>query len=165
MDRIVARIAVVDREAVRDLQWQVLRSGVPQSAQVAFEPDPADAFSVGAFTTTGEAIGAATFMPQTSPVVDLPEQWRLRGMATASGAQGQGVGSRVLAVGLAEVARRGGQSLWCNARSSALGFYRREGFHTIGEEFIVAELGLPHYVAARLIPTDLVTDPAADPPA
>jgi ribosomal protein S18 acetylase RimI-like enzyme len=157
MSEAIARLEVVDRSVVNLLQWRVLRSGPPPQE---FPADPPGAFSVAAFDAADGVIGAATFLPEASPDVALPDQWRLRGMATDPALQGQRIGAAVLERGMAEVAARGGRSIWCNARSSALGFYRRAGFATIGEEFVIADLGIPHVLAARAIPGELVPESA-----
>ncbi len=79
---------------------------------------------------------------------DPPNTWRLRGMATAPELQGQGIGAKVLAACLTHAKGRGGAQMWCNARTTALAFYRRHGFETVGEEFDIKGIG-PHYVMVR----------------
>lgn len=79
---------------------------------------------------------------------DPPNTWRLRGMATAPELQGQGIGAKVLAKCFEHAKSRGGASIWCNARTSALAFYRRHGFETVGDEFETPGIG-PHFVMVR----------------
>ena len=80
---------------------------------------------------------------------ELPEQpgtgaLQLRGMATDSAAQGTGLG-RALVLACADFARQqGAQLLWCNARLSAAGFYRKLGFEIVSAEFDIPDVG-PHY--------------------
>lgn len=80
---------------------------------------------------------------------ELPEEsnipaLQLRGMATDSAAQGTGLG-RALVLACADFARQqGARVLWCNARVSASGFYRKLGFEVVGSEFDIAGVG-PHY--------------------
>ena len=66
-------------------------------------------------------------------------------MASAPHVRGQGYGARALRFGIAEVKKRGGALLWCNARTGAVWFYERLGFSTVGEEFDIPPIG-PHYV-------------------
>ncbi|RZK10679.1 MAG: GNAT family N-acetyltransferase [Flavobacterium sp.] len=35
--------------------------------------------------------------------------------------------------------------IWCNARTSAIDFYKKQGFETISEEFEISGVG-PHYI-------------------
>jgi GNAT superfamily N-acetyltransferase len=67
--------------------------------------------------------------------------WRIRGMATAEGERGRGLGGAVLDRLLATAAERGGAAVWCNARVPAVGLYRRAGFHPVGEVFEVPVIG------------------------
>lgn len=76
---------------------------------------------------------------------DPPNTWRLRGMATVPELQSKGIGAAVLAACLDHAKSKGGALLWCNARTTALAFYRRHGFKTVGDEFEISGIG-PHYV-------------------
>jgi predicted GNAT family N-acyltransferase len=60
-------------------------------------------------------------------------------MATAPDLRGSGVGAALLRTVEREVAA----PLWCNARTTAAGFYARHGWRTVGEEFLVQDIG-PH---------------------
>ena len=156
------RVAVVAREVVRDLQWQVLRGGPRPVDDSELGPDAPTSFSVAARTGgpgVGEVVGAATFflepwqasaaVEEQPPDVAADTHWRLRGMATDPAQQGLGIGALVLEAGLAEVAARGGRILWCNARVAALSFYVRQGFVVTGEVFATAGTGIPHRRAWR----------------
>lgn len=76
---------------------------------------------------------------------DPPNTWRLRGMATEPEWQGKGIGAQVLAACLDHARAQGSRLMWCNARTSALEFYRKYGFETVGAEFNIKGIG-PHYV-------------------
>jgi GNAT superfamily N-acetyltransferase len=69
-------------------------------------------------------------------------------MAVDTDVQGQGVGAKVLAL-VHEVAKAQGYSaIWCNARTSALGFYTKQGWECLSEEFDIPDVG-PHYKMQR----------------
>jgi GNAT superfamily N-acetyltransferase len=115
------------------------------------DDDPASGH-FAAFDATGEVIGVATVLPQTSPNVPEPGSlWRLRGMAIAPGHRGQGTGRALLAVALAHTAAHGGTVLWCHARLAAVPFYRRGGFETAGDLWEEPVIG-PHLVMWRRVP-------------
>jgi predicted GNAT family N-acyltransferase len=64
-------------------------------------------------------------------------------MAVLKPWRGRGVGSALL-VELIGLAREGGHAeVRLHAQTHALGFYRRHGYVTLGEEFL--EAGIPHY--------------------
>ena len=103
-------------------------------ATVFRDPAPFDAAEAG--VPSGAGSNAST--------------WRLRGMATRSDAQGQGIGTLVLNAVFDHVAAEGGDLLWCNARVSAIAFYERAGFRTWGEQWVIPAHG-PHVVMWRRI--------------
>jgi len=74
--------------------------------------------------------------------------WQLRGMAVAPEHQHQGIGCALLEACVQQVAQGGGGLLWCNARTSAAGFYGANGFAIRDEEFEIPDVG-PHFVMAR----------------
>jgi ribosomal protein S18 acetylase RimI-like enzyme len=114
-------------------------------------------FHAGAFTEGGQLVSVATVYPE-----DLAEAYayapagpkrtgpayRLRGMATLPEAQRQGAGRAVLTLCRQHARAHASSFVWCNARTGALDFYRREGFVTVGEEFEIEPIG-PHYVMWR----------------
>jgi len=142
-------IGLADRAEIFDLRRAVLRPGLPPAASVYPEEGHPETFHLAARDPhTGAVIGCATFFPQE---LDGGPAWRFRGMATTAERRGQGIGAAILRHGVAEVARRGGRLVWCNGRTSAGGFYERNGFARRGAEFDVPPLG-PHFVFVRSIP-------------
>lgn len=147
------RPAKIDVEFVKPLvlhalRRQVLRPGQPWSSVDHDYDSWPDTFHVAAFGPRGEVAACASFHPDAAPHrpdVDPAKTWRLRAMASLPEVRGQGYGAAALRYGIAEVRRRGGILLWCNARSGAVGFYERLGFSKVGDEFEIAPIG-PHYV-------------------
>jgi predicted GNAT family N-acyltransferase len=74
-----------------------------------------------------------------------PGGWRIRGMATAEGRRGTGLGESVLAACIGHARSHGATEVWCNARRGARAFYERAGFVTVGDEFEPPGIG-PHFV-------------------
>ena len=54
-------------------------------------------------------------------------------MATDPAVRGTGAGRALVVEGLARVAARGGDLVWCDARVAAAGFYERMGFAVVTE--------------------------------
>ena len=157
----------VDVEVIPTVESYPLRHAVlrphQSAAEVVWENDdePGTA-TYGAVERAGRSIvGVATVFPEPAPF-DVTEAgvpkgaggatttWRLRGMATRPDAQGQGIGTSVLKAVLDHVAAAGGDLLWCNARVSAVAFYKRAGFRTWGPAWVISSIG-PHVVMWRWI--------------
>ena len=112
------------------LRAQVLRPGQPaRTAGFPGELDP----SSGHFAAylADAIVGVVSVLRAAEP--NGPGGWRLRGMAVAPGHRGTGIGAALLERVREHVARSGGGLTWCNARVSAAGFYRAEGWEPIGE--------------------------------
>jgi GNAT superfamily N-acetyltransferase len=144
-------IRVVDAQTTRPLRREVLRPSWPVDTPVHGDDDPT-AVHLGTFTDDGDLVAACILLPRAYPVrPDVDGAWQLRGMATATSEQGRGLGSALLTAARAEVAARGGRLLWCEARSSAVRFYERNGFTVDGPEYAHAETGAPHHRMSRRV--------------
>lgn len=128
-------------EQILDLRHRVLRAGLPpSSAQWDGDHDP-DTTHFAALVGQ-QIIGCATLLHR--PWQGAPA-WQLRGMAVEEARRGQGVG-RLLLAAVEQAAASSGpnQPLWCNARVTAVDFYRKYGWQTVGEVFLIDHAGA-HY--------------------
>jgi GNAT superfamily N-acetyltransferase len=132
------------------LRAQVLRPGRPvREAAFAGELDE----SSGHFAAyAGDSIiGVASVLREPEP--GGPGVWRLRGMAVAPDHRAQGVGAALVERVRDHVRRCGGGLLWCNARISAQGFYRAQGWTASGEPWEEPGTG-PHIRMHRVEPAE-----------
>lgn len=139
----------ITAEQTRPLRAEILRPGQDPESLVYPGDDVPGSFHAGAFER-GALVGIATVYPEPMPVqpdaaVGADNAFRLRGMATKRHLQGRGLGRAVLERCIEHVRESGAEVLWCNARVGALGFYRRLGFETVGDEFEIEGIG-PHFV-------------------
>jgi GNAT superfamily N-acetyltransferase len=130
----------ISLEQTRALRQAVLRSHEAVAELAAHEP--ADAFAVGAFDHAS-LIAVGFIAPDGEPGA-----WRVRGMATAPHARGQGAGTAVLQALLRHAAAAAASRVWCNARLPARAFYERAGFRVVSEEFEIPQIGV-HVVMER----------------
>jgi GNAT superfamily N-acetyltransferase len=139
----VAEVRVITAGETLPLRQTVLRPGRSLAA-AQFSGDDAPATRhFGAFRD-GRLVGTASLF-----LAELPEQtglaaWQLRGMATAPEARGMGFGRALVFACVAFARENGARLLWCNARTPAVGFYRKLGFETLGGEFEIPGVG-PHF--------------------
>ncbi len=135
-------VAEVAPEVTYALRGAVLR---PNGGEITWagDEDPATVH-LAARTRDGRVVGVVRFSPAPCPWRPLAAApWQLRGMATEAAVRGSGVGRALLEGGLARVADRGGDLVWCDARVTAAGFYERYGFAVVTEPFEKPGIG-PH---------------------
>jgi GNAT superfamily N-acetyltransferase len=72
------------------------------------------------------------------------DAWQLRGMATAATHQRQGIGQLLLMFAIDEASQeKPSWPFWCNARTTAIGFYEQAGWSTATDVFDIPTAG-PH---------------------
>ena len=137
------------------LRQAILRPG--QSTESLFYPgdDDPDTFHLGVRDNTGRIVSIASFYA--NPLPDAPPEhqgpaYRIRGMATDPAHRNQGLGRSLVQAGIARIKAEHPEpiSLWCNARTTACGYYAKLGFTTRGDEFDIDGIG-PHYVMMRVL--------------
>ncbi len=125
------------------LRQSVLRPGRPlESAQFPGDDAPSTRH-FGAFCH-GELLGIASLFRATMPERPGLSSFQLRGMAVAPDARGAGLGRGLTLACISCAQEQGVQLLWCNARTSAAGFYQKRGFQIVGGEFDIPDVG-PHF--------------------
>ena len=136
---MIVRRAALDE--IFPLRHAELRTGLPrETARFDGDDDPTTVH-VGAFDPDGAVVGCTTLMRR---AYEGGDGVQLRGMATRRDCARTGIGTRV--VGFAETLVRSHWELdllWCNARTSAAGFYGRLGWRVVSAEFDVPGIG-PH---------------------
>ena len=144
--RVVVRRARLDE--IIDLRHAVLRAGLPREEAI-FEGDEAAETRHFAAVDGGEIVACLTF--HCSSYEGSPA-WQLRGMAVAARRRATGAGRDLLTYAEADVLRESPIRLfWCNARTPALGFYRKLGWAPVGEQFEIPTAG-PHFRMMKRVP-------------
>ncbi len=129
------------------LRQLVLRPGLPMEACAFPHDDDVGTFHLGAWADDA-LVGIASVYAEPCAQLPATRPFRLRGMAVHPDRRGLGVGALLVAEALNTVRAAGGDLLWCNARTSASGFYTRLGFAMFGEAFELPGIG-PHHLMHR----------------
>lgn len=141
---IVKQIEAKDTYTIRQA---MLRPGHPIES-CHFDKDSDEVtFHLGAFVDDHLASVASFYLNKTDNFDD-EYQFQLRGMATLPEYQGQGLSSALLRTAFPLIKNNHVNMLWCNARTSAKGFYEKVGFEVIGSEFEIEGVG-PHYLMIK----------------
>jgi predicted GNAT family N-acyltransferase len=72
---------------------------------------------------------------------------RLRQMAVLNNLQGKGIGASLMNFAENLARDRGYKKMVMHARKGAIGFYEKQGYKTLGDEFM--EVTIPHYVMEK----------------
>lgn len=129
---------------------QILRPNAKSSKEVEFLGDDEEqTFHLGAFIDN-KLVSVASFYYERHPDFPDENQFRLRGMATLEDYRHKGLSSALLKMAFPIIKNNFCTLVWCNARSSAIGFYQKLGFEKKGEEFEVSGVG-PHYLMFKHI--------------
>jgi len=127
------------------LRMAVLRDGTP-SQDPRYADDDAEGSVNLVIRESGILVACSTWLPRPWPLdVDAPAT-QLRGMAVAKNLQSKGLGRILLQAGIDRAKLLDSTYIWARARDNALYFYERNGFATIGDQFIDDASGLGHHL-------------------
>ena len=158
-------VSLVAVELVRPLRQVVLRPGMaPEESIYPGDDDQRAAHGAARLPSDdrpGPIVAVGTILAEAPPWASAEERarglegvaavsWRIRGMATAEGYRGQGLGRHVLEALLAHAEAHSATAcvVWCNARVRATAFYGRAGFVAVGATFELPGIG-PHQAMER----------------
>ena len=127
------------------LRMSVLRDGTPSQDPRYAEDDTEGSVHLG-IRESGVLVACSTWLPRPWPLDDGAPATQLRGMAVAKNLQSKGLGRILLQAGIDRAVSMGSTYVWARARDNALYFYERNGFKTIGEQFIDEASGLGHHL-------------------
>jgi ribosomal protein S18 acetylase RimI-like enzyme len=135
-------IKEISTEETYPLRHRILRAGRPLEDCVLPGDDEPTTYHLAAMD--GERIvSIGSFYEAGHPEIPGERLFQLRGMATDEGYRRRQLGTLLLERGMEIARERGGDVLWCNARSNVAGFYLSQGFTQVGEEFDIPTVG-PH---------------------
>ncbi len=141
------RLAVL-RDGTPSLDANYSEDTMPGAVHLAIRDDRANE-QTGTDAVAGQVIATSTWIPRPYPFDQATPPTpavQLKGMAVAKTAQGLGLGAALLASGIEHATSLGAKCVWARARDSALYFYERHGFETVGEQFIDEATGMGHHV-------------------
>lgn len=124
------------------LRSEILRNGLPLADCIFPTDDIEGAFHLGSFF--GDSlVSVASFFPNNYK--DRKSAgYQLRGMATAKDFSGKGYGAKLIDFAISQLNATEATYLWCNARTSAVDFYKKKGFELCSPEFEIPGVG-PHH--------------------
>ncbi|PUZ27816.1 Acetyltransferase (GNAT) domain-containing protein [Chitinophaga costaii] len=142
------RVLVYGSKAYQDmvsLRDRVLRKPLGLSFSREYLAKEKDDILIGSFTTTQpeQLVGCCILTP-----VDV-RTVQLRQMAVSPDYQQQGIGSEIVKYAEALATEAGYSTLMMHARATAIHFYTKLGYKTIGATF--EEVGIPHVEMQKIL--------------
>ena len=142
----VVKIATEETYALRTA---VLRADTPTSDPKYAEDSLQGTVHFGVFDQDKVLIATSTWV--VNPWRDDPsaKAIQLRGMAVATSYQKSGLGKLLLDAGLTHAKTHNAKYVWAKARDSALNFYLRNKFVSVGDGFTEGVTQMPHHLVVR----------------
>lgn len=135
-------IKFIPQELTLGLRSKILRNGIPLG-ECKFPTDNTEGIFHLAAYNDQEIASVASFFP--NRYKDNEELgYQLRGMATDTPFAGKGFGKQLIQFAVQYIKTTKATYIWCNARSTAIEFYKKMGFEIVSVEFEIAGVG-PHY--------------------
>jgi GNAT superfamily N-acetyltransferase len=135
---VIRRVAAAE---LIDLRHVVLRPGYPRDMVVFPGDDAPSSHHFAAFDDARAVCCVSFHLDQ----YNGKPAFQLRGMATAADYRNRGIARDLLQFAHRAILESSPIRLyWCNARTSAAGFYQKQGWRIDSEEFIINPSG-PHY--------------------
>jgi predicted GNAT family N-acyltransferase len=145
---VPAELVELQPQETHALRRAVLRTGTPND-EVVFDGDELEStFHLG-LRVDGEVVAISTWVERPYPDRPGDRAFQIRGMATVDARRGEGLGERLLDAGIERCRRDGAALVWARARDTALAFYVRHGFVTVGLGYVDLTTGLPHHDVIR----------------
>ena len=135
----------VPTDEVLVLRLAVLRDGTPSHDPRYVEDDTEGSVHLG-IRESGVLVACSTWLPRPWLLDEVHPATQLRGMAVTKHLQSKGLGRILLQAGIARAKLLDSKYVWARARDKALYFYERNGFTTIGDQFIDDASGLGHHL-------------------
>ena len=142
MNLDIKKITVEETYAIREKE---LRKNMDLSAQFSGDFDK-DTLHLGLFRNN-KLVSIVSFMKKNNNLF-TGEQYQLRGMATLEDFQGNDYGKMLILRAEEILKNKNIEIVWCNARITALEFYKKRGYLIIGAEFNIPQIG-GHFLMSK----------------
>ena len=145
------QVAIVSTEETYALRTAVLRANTPTADPKYAEDSKPGTVHLGIFDENKTLIATSTWV--LNPWQDDPSATaiQLRGMAVATSNQKSGLGKLLLDAGISHAKKHDSKYIWAKARDSALDFYLRNSFVSVGDGFTEGVTQMPHHLVVRKI--------------
>ena len=139
-------IKSIESGQTTNIRHQILRSGQPIETCYYPNDNAPGTFHLGAFIDD-KLVAIGSFYTEKQPDLNYSKQCRFRGIATIPEYRNRGYAYAMIEFAINKIKPKGVEVIWCNARTSALGLYKKLGMKVVSDEFEIEGIG-PHLVMA-----------------
>jgi GNAT superfamily N-acetyltransferase len=122
----------------------VLRKGKPIESCIFEGDDLKDTYHFGLYDS-GELIGIISLFTKINSIFAEKNQAQIRGMAVLESHQKKGFGEALVKHCENFCIEKDIKLIWFNARTAAVGFYKKLNYQTVGKPFDIKDVG-EHYL-------------------
>lgn len=151
MSNIELKVVELQTSETYDLRIAILRADTPSKDPKYTEDTKQGTVHLGIFNQNKTLIATSTWVVnpwQHDPSVTAVQ---LRGMAVTTIHQKSGLGKLLLNAGIVHAKTLDVKYIWAKARDSALDFYLRNNFVSVGDGFTEGVTQMPHHLVVREI--------------
>jgi GNAT superfamily N-acetyltransferase len=127
----------------------VLRKGKPVESCIFEGDDLKDTYHFGLYES-GELIGIISLFTKINSIFAEKNQAQIRGMAVLEPHQKKGFGEALVKHCENFCIEKDIKLIWFNARTAAVGFYKKLNYQTVGKPFDIKDVG-EHYLMYKEI--------------
>jgi len=140
------QVVKITTEETYALRTAVLRSDTPSKDPKYAEDTQDGTVHFGIFDQDNNLIGTSTWVLKAWQYNESATAIQLRGMAVATNHQKSGLGKQLLDTGVNHAKACNAKYIWAKARDSALEFYLRNDFISVGDGFTEGVTQMPHHL-------------------
>ena len=134
-------IKLINSKLTHNIRSQVLWPHKDLKDCIINEDNLKSTFHLGTFFNS-EIVSIGTFIKEKNNCFNsINDQYRLRAMATSKSHQGKSMGQMLINFAINYLRKKNIKLIWCDARKIAITFYKKSGFKTHGEYYIIPKIG------------------------
>jgi GNAT superfamily N-acetyltransferase len=102
-----------------------------------------------------QLIGIISIFKEKNNLFQEKNQFQIRGMAVLEEFQGKGFGAELVKVAENYCINQNVDLIWFNAREKAIPFYKKLGYTSIGDSFLIPDVGI-HFAMYKKIHKNII---------
>lgn len=142
----IQEITAIDTYPVRHV---ILRAGKPIESCHFVGDELPSTHHFGCFTAN-QLLGVISLFEVGNATFEQQKSFQIRGMAVLDSHQKKGIGEALVREAETFCKKQKTRLIWFNARTSAVGFYKKMGYEIEGNEFEIQEVD-PHFLMYKKI--------------